>query len=177
MSPTMLDAKEHSRILADFENVCAVAGVQGRFLKESMTKYCGEDEIDWVKRFNHYKADGLPGLVLEGVPNPDMRCQAIASALVRNYLDARVIPLNSLIDGGSDRPSPSILIIPNLYLNAMAAGKSLPAWRTQVMYDLLLERAASGKPSVVYVEDMKSVSSVYGKPFRDFLNTFKIVTQ
>lgn len=174
----LLDAKEHSRILADFERVCTTAGIQGHFLYESMTKHCGPVEVDWVKKFWHYKAQGVPGLVLQGVTRPDTRCQSIAAALVRNYVDARVIPLNSLLDStmnGNHPPSPTVLLVPNLFMSAM--GKNIPAWRVQTMYDLLLERATKSKPTVVYIEDLKGLVGIYGEPFRDFLSRFTLVTE
>lgn len=177
-SGSVLDAKEHSRIIADFEQVCTTAGIQGRFLYESMTKHCGPVEVEWVRKFWAYKAQGVPGLVLEGVSHPDTRCQAIAACLVRNFVDARVIPLNTLIDStqnGGHAPSPTVLLIPNLFMQAM--GKSVPAWRVQVIYDLLLERSTKAKPTVVYVEDLKGLVSIYGEPFRDFLSRFLMVTE
>lgn len=174
----VLDAKEHSRIIADFERVCTTAGVQGHFLYESMLHYCGPVEVDWVKKFWTYKAQGISGLVLHGVPRPDTRCQSMAAALVRNYVDARVIPLNTMIDhtqNGNAPASPTVLLIPNLFMSAM--GKNLPAWRIQAIYDVLLERSTKGKPTVVYVEDLKGLVTVYGEPFRDFLSRFRMVTE
>ena len=174
----VLDAKEHSRIIADFERVCTVAGIQGHFLYESMTKHCGPVEVDWVKRFWTHLRQGVPGLLLQGVARPDTRCQSIAAALVRNYVDARVVPLNTLIEStldGGHPPSPTVLLIPNLFMAAM--GKSVPAWRVQVMYDLLLERSTKSKPTVVYVEDLKGLVGMYGEPFHDFLSRFTLVTE
>jgi len=175
---SVLDAKEHSRIIANFEHVCTMAGIQGHFLYESMTLTCGPVEVDWVKRFWKHKAAGVPGLALVGVSRPDTRCQAIAAALVRNYVDARVIPINTLIDSmmnGGSAPSPTVLLIPNLFM--MAMGKHLPAWRVQAMYDLLLERSTRSKPTVVYVENLTTLKSVYGDPFQDFLTRFVPVTE
>lgn len=176
---SVLDPKEHSRIIANFEQVCTVAGIQGHFLYESMTKYCGPEEIDWVKKFWAYKAQGVSGLVLEGVKHPDARCQAITACLVRNWIDARVIPLNLLIEesqNGNRPPSPTVLVIPNLFIHTMG-GKNVPAWRVQTIYDVLLERATKSKPTVVYVEDLKGLVSVYGEPFYDFLSRFVLVTE
>ena len=173
MTTGLLDAKEHSRIIADFERVCTTAGIQGHFLYESMTKYCGDVEVDWVKRFWHHKKLGVPGLVLLNVKRPDTRCQSMAAALVRNYIDARVIPLNTLLDStmnGNTPPSPSVLLIPNLFMTAM--GKNIPAWRVQAMYDLLLERSIRSKQTVVYIESMEGLVTLYGEPFRDFLSRF-----
>ena len=94
MTPTIgvLDAKEHSRIIADFERVCSIAGIQAHFLYESMTKHCGPTEVDWVKKFWTYKSQGVPGSRLDRGARPDTRCQSMAAALVRNFVDARVIP-------------------------------------------------------------------------------------
>lgn len=172
----MLDAKEHARILEDMDRVCQMAGVQSSYLHQSMTEYCGPSEVDWVRKFHQYRDAGLPGMVLDGVPHPTQRCQAIAAVLLRNYLDARVIPVNTLIEASKDDqiPHPTILIVPNLFV--LATGKQ-PAWRVQVLYDLLLERATKNKPSVVYVEDLKSLAAVYGAPFHDFLTSFKIVKE
>lgn len=178
MTIGVLDAKEHSRIIADFERVCTTAGIQGHFLYESMTKYCSQTEVEWVKKFWTHKAQGTPGLLLQGVKRPDTRCQSIAAALVRNYVDARVIPLNTLLEStmnGNVTPSPTVLLVPNLYMLAMS--KNIPAWRVQAMYDLLLERATKSKPTVVYVEDLKGLVGVYGEPFRDFLSRFTVVSE
>lgn len=172
----MLDAKEHSRIIADFEGVCSKAGIQGHFLYESMKKFCGDKEVDWVTHFWKHKAAGLPGIVLNGVQNPSTRCQAIAAALVRNYIDARVVLTNTLVDAlvEGSIPSPTVLLIPNLYVAAMC--KTIPPFKVQALYDVLLDRSIKGKPSVVYVEDLKGLVGVFGTPFRDFLNGFRVIT-
>lgn len=178
MTTGLLDAKEHSRIIADFERVCSTAGIQGHFLYESMTTYCGEVEVDWVKKFWKYKAAGVPGLALVGVVRPDTRCQSIAAALIRNYVDARVIPLHTLIEltmNGNHPPSPTVLLIPNVYM--AATNHKMIAWRVQAIYDVLLERSTKNKPTVVYVESMKGLAQAYGEPFRDFLSRFTFVTE
>ena len=168
----ILDAKEHSRLIANSEQVCIQAGIQSHFLYESMVNHCGADEIEWVVKYWDHKTAGHLGLLLHHVARPDTRCQAIAAALVRNFVDARVIPVNTLIDAMMNEgvPSPSVLLIPNLYMTMMS--KHAPAWRTAALYDLLLERSIRGKPSVVYVEDMKGLAKMYGPPFRDFLDRF-----
>ena len=45
------------------------------------------------------------------------------------------------------------------------------------IYDLLLERSAKSKPTVVYVENLKGLVSIYGEPFRDFLSRFTPVLE
>ena len=171
----MLTPTTHPRILADFDRITQVAGVQGMFLHKSMKDYCGDGEVDWVKKFRQYREDGIPGLLLHGVEAPDSKCQAITAALLRNYIDARVVPVNRLLDEKVAPPSPTVLVIPNLYVSALSSGKSLPSWRIQALYDLLLERSIQNKPTVAYVEDLKGVEALYGKPFGDFLGRFTVI--
>jgi hypothetical protein len=159
------------------EDICIKAGIQSRFLRGTMTDHCSAGELDWVKKFRIYRAEGVPGLLLNGVGHPDSRCQAIAGALVRNYIDARVIPVNTLLDLAAEgmTPSPTVLLIPNLYMSSVS--KTMPAWKVQQLYDILLQRSTHGKPTVVYVEDLKSLAGQYGVPFHDFLEGFKAVQE
>lgn len=175
---SVLSKVEHARIIADKERVCATAGLQPKFLDQSMTEFCGMDEVGWVRRFWENNEAGLGGLVLAGVERPDTRCQAICAALVRNFIDARVMPLNTVLelhDSGGDVTAPRVILIPNLYVTAM--GKSMPAWKVQILYDLLLARSVQNRPSVLYVESMSGMIGAYGQPFADFLGGYKIVSK
>ena len=173
----ILNEVEHARIIADMDRIALLGGIQPKFLYESMKPYCGLLEVEWVQKFQTYRVKGLHGLILEGVDNPDVKCQAIAGALIRNYIDARVIPLNALFDmkeeGGV--PSPTVLLIPNLFV--CSYGKTVTAWKMQIIYDLLLSRAIKNKPSVLWIESMAKLQEQWGKPFHDFLSNFKIVTK
>ena len=173
----VIDTDFHSRLIADKDHLCEVAGLQPKYLMESMTKYCKETEVDWVRKFPQYRAEGLPGLILTKVENPDTRCQAICGALIRNYVDARVIPVNTMMDmhdaGHGDAITPTVVLIPNMFVTV--SGKSVPAWKVQILYDMLLARSVQSKPTVAYVEDMTTLMAQFGKPFADFLSGFRMV--
>lgn len=174
----VLDPKGfHARLMEDVANVSSIAGVQPRFLSESMTKHCSATEVDWVSQFYAYQKQGVPGLVLEGVANPDSRCQAIAAALLRNYIDARVIPLGTLLDQQKEGLSvnPTVLLIPNMFVSM--SDKGIPAWRMQGLYDLLLHRAVNSKPSVLYVQDYEKLKTTFGVPLANFLSGFQWVRE
>lgn len=175
MLSSVLHPERHKRLLADVEHILATAGVQRRFLEQSMTAFCGPEEIEWVKGFHTLRDEGVPGLLLNGVPKPDTRCQAIAAALLRNFIDARFMSLNHVLElkESGELPSPTVMLIPNLYLSSV--GKALPAWKIQILYDVLLQRSAQNKPSVVYVENLNDMAKAYGEPFADFLSGFKAV--
>jgi len=174
---SILDPEKHKSLIADIEGISSVAGVQVRFLDYSMSKFCGSKEIDWVVKFREYRKSGVPGLVLEGVSNPDSRCQAIAAALLRNYIDARVIPIGTLIEQikAGKVPMPSVLLIPNFFVEV--EGKGIPSWRMQEIYDLLLQRVVHNKPTVLYVQNSANLEKTFGKALTDLLSSFHCVKQ
>lgn len=169
---SILDPTVHARIIANAPAYCELAGVQRRFLDKSMKGFCEDAEVDWVRNFKEHEKNGVPGLMLHGVSTPDTRCQAIAAALMRNFTDARVIPLNTVLElhEEGDMPVPHVLLIPNLYIPLV--GKNLPAWKVQIAYDLLLNRAVQNKPTVVYVEHLMTLKKHYGSAMADFLAGF-----
>jgi hypothetical protein len=175
MVSTVLDSQEHARLMSDIDHIAQVAGVQVKYIHQSMKDVCGETEINWVKSYHKNRVRGIPGLVLEGVANPDSVCQSITGALLRNFIDARVIPLNQLLalQAANDLPEPSVLLIPNLFVKMAEGAKSgIPAWKMQAVYDVLLGRATRNMPTVVYIQDREEMQKAYGVPFANFLDQF-----
>lgn len=164
----VLDPKTHARILADKENLARVANIPVSMLFESAKKYCDPAEIDWLTRFPVNRRMNR-GLVLTGnhTPPPEIKMMAMTAALVRNYVDARVITaqalLQSIEDGKGEVPDPTVMFVPNLFVRH--GGKGLPAWKVQILYDLLLSRFTAGKVSVLYVESMDAMGAEYGHTF------------
>lgn len=179
---TILDPVRHDRLIANLDNYCETANVQRRFVEHSMKDFvpADADEVEWVTHFNHYRTEGTAGLLFVGQfdnPTVDVRMMAIAGALLRNYLDARIVPLNTLLeiaDSGGEVDA-TILLIPNLFIVG-AAGKTLPAWKMQGLYDILMKRMTTGKPTVAYVENMADLTVQYGVAMATHLKThFKII--
>jgi hypothetical protein len=144
-----------------------------------MKTHCLAEEVDWVKHNQKYMMQGVPGLLLCGVPQPETHVQAIAAAFLRNYKDARVMSLHqvlSLLDKGN-MPMPTVLLIPNLYLSmpTTSTNKSLPAWKVLSLHDYLLQRDVKGKATVAYVDSLEGVKAEYGDHFHSFLEKYKIV--
>jgi len=82
----VIDETYHQRLLKDKERVCEVAGLQPKYLMESMTTYCGSVEVEWVTQFRQHRASGTPGLILTAMENPDSRCGAICGALITDWI-------------------------------------------------------------------------------------------
>src|SRR5512135_3511542 len=146
---SILNKVDHAQLLKDIEHVCEVANIPQAYLHHSMTEVCNEAEIEWVRNFPAYRAGGLGGLCLTGT-NSEPRCMAIVAALLRNFIDARIVTLNTLIEASKTAsvPDPTVLVIPNLFVST--AGKSMTSWQIQAIYDILLHRFITNKPTVVY---------------------------
>ena len=97
---------------------------------------------------------------------------ALAGALVRNFVRARVITVNSVIDQSQHgrAPEATCLLIPNFFLGK-ADGGGLPAWQVAILYDVLLARSAQGLQTVVYVSSLDLMKKEYGFNFTRLIQT------
>lgn len=165
---SILDPVHHQRLIADMEHVCRTANVLPMYVHQSMKGFCQPAEIEWVKHFRDHLQNGT-GLVLTGAESPETRMMSIAGALIRNFVDARVISLTNMLEmrDNNSLPDCRVMLVPNLFLRS--AGKALPAWKVQIVYDILLARMTFSKPTVIYVEDMNALAAEYGRVFADHL--------
>lgn len=166
----VLDAVKHQRLIANLPHIAETANVPQHMIRQTSKPYLTASETEWLVHFRAYQAKGQ-GLVMTGMQSiaPDMKMMAMAAALIRNFIDARVMPLGQVINLVEDgeMPSPSVLLIPNLYVQTV--GKALSDWKVQHVYDLLLQRIVAQKPTVVYVENFDLLSNVYGPLFAQHL--------
>ena len=171
---SILDPVEHSRLLADLDGVCATANVQQIYVHQSMAEFCNQTEIKWVADFRENRAKGIGGLLLTGTLGE--RYQAIAGALLRNFIDARVVSVNQLVAASNNQgknsveiPDPTVLVIPNLFVSSH--GKAMTSWQIQALYDILLGRLTSNRPTVAYIESVVGLSEAFGVVFAEHLTT------
>lgn len=172
----ILDKKVHARLIQDMDHVCFTAGVPRRYVENSMVGVAQERDIDWFKNFRAYKQE-FSGLVLVGGTDIESRMQALCGALLRNFIDARIMSLRTIVpikDGeGTQALEPSVLLVPNLHTKTHG-GKPLTAWQVQTLYDTLLTRMSAGKQTVMFVEDMEQLGQDYGVLFKEhLLNHYK----
>lgn len=151
------------------EHVCQTANVPRMYVETSMKDVCGPTEQKWFTDYPQHVTNGVAGLLYVEAPNAETRMMALTGAFLRQFIDAQLHSLNSIIDReqGTHPPDPTVLLIPNLYVRAY--GKALPAWKIQSVYDLLLSRFTSGKLTVCYVESLAGLADSYGKVFADHL--------
>lgn len=163
VAPDVLDPVYHQRLIADMAHVCATANVSEAVVRQSAKPYLNKVELEWVTSFPEYRSKGI-GLVITGLHSiaPETKIMAICGALLRNFIDARVMSLNSVIksaEAGSP-PDPTVLLIPNLYAATKTA--ALPSWKMQILYDVLLRRRAMSRPTVAYIENLEEFGTEHG---------------
>ena len=166
----------HDRIVADIENVALDALIQPEYIwtKLDPSQY-GSDVVSYVRRFKFHRQEGTHGLVLgKTCENPEDTMAAIAGALVRNFIRARVCTLNQVVESSANGSlqDVSCLLIPNFYTGSIKAGKDAQAaWRVAALHDVLVARHAAGLQTVVYVSDMNELTQEYGMAVRRHLIT------
>lgn len=172
---SLLDPVRHERLIRDINHIREVANIPLEYLETSMHPLCGVEEVEWVKAFHKNRATQA-GLLLVGLSEGERHALSICGALVRNFVDARVVPLNTLLNAAeSDSlPEPTVMVVPNFYQNLF--GKALPAWKVSTLYDVLLSRFTAGKPTVLVIDSFESMSGNYGQSLVDHLKShYKVV--
>ena len=169
---SVLNPARHANLMQRLDEMCKTANIQQLYIHRSIKDFCGEAELHWVQNYEFHEQEGHGGLILVGGAKPEERCQAITACLVRNYLDARVTSLGSVLDTKeplSELADPRIMVIPNLFVQTH--GKPLMGHQIQRLYDLFLMRLTSNKPVVAYVESMAKLEDTYGPLFADHLRS------
>lgn len=159
---SVLDPLKHQRLIAELDRISQMSGVPKQFIKSSMKDWCDEQELQYVRNFRQLR-EQFHGMAIVGKSSVDERCMAMAGAFIRNFIDARVMSLVSVLDAveNHDLPAPTVLLIPNFQVNA--SGKTLPAWKLSQLHDVLVGRALAGQHTVVGVESIQAMKSAYGQ--------------
>lgn len=176
----VLDPEIHGRLVKEIESVARRANIPVQMVWTSMTKFCTDEEIDYVRELRKKNAVGILGLVYvgygteDGVPVID-RMSAAAAACVRNYINAQVMMVNEIIQHtqAGTMPNPTVLLVPNFYVGE---DDKIPKWRSGALLDMLYSRRQEGLQTFLYVRDMNDLASDYGSSFVEHLKVFEKVS-
>lgn len=176
----VLKEEVHGRLVADIANIASDAAIHPEWIWTPLKDSCGEDEIEWVRKFKALRSEGMAGLVLTGKNiNPERRCMGITGALVRNFIRARLMTLNQCLESmkAGASPSYSCLIVPNFFIEKSMGGSAVASWQTALLHDMLLYRHTHAMPSVLYVSDMKALGQDYGEIVAKHLQTHYTIAE
>jgi hypothetical protein len=113
----MLDPNVHHRLVADIERYARAARITPEWIWRPITDVCSAEETAWARQFRFHQGEGRSGLIYVGrdpCPQIEDRLAAIAGALIRNFIDARVLTLLHLLDAIHDGEIPEFacLLVP-----------------------------------------------------------------
>lgn len=162
---SILNEEIHARLLDQIEQVATTARVPRYMIHESASKYLTGPELEWLKNIRKARLHGQVGLALvgqQGTVAVETKMMAMAAALVRNFIDARVIPLAELLpESTSTMEHPTVLFIPNFYV--VSHGKPLASWQLQQLHSLMLKRFVEQRVTVLYIQSMDKLEAHYGE--------------
>lgn len=164
----VLNPTIHARLVADIETYAQDARIQPAAIWTPLSAVCGKSEIDYVRRFKFHKSEDVFGLAYIGnalEADIDGRMHAIAGALVRNFVRARVMVMSQLFDALDDEgiPEMSALLLPNFHSRASVTKSP---WKLANILDVLMFRRALGVQTIIYAPDLDQVGLDYGSGVR-----------
>lgn len=162
----VLQAAHHERLVADLPNIAQAAAIQPHWIWTPLADTVGESEVEWVKGFRAHSQTKMSGLCLTGNASAAVAAThmaAIAGALIRNYINARVMTTAALFDKSEQDgvPDPTCLLVPNFFVGK-SIGQPLAPWRIDMLQNVLFERHMAGRQTVVYVSKLDDCSAEYG---------------
>jgi hypothetical protein len=167
--PSALKQGIHDKLIADLDKFAEEAGVMPKWIEQPLAGGPAECDLQWLKRYKFHTGEGKSGYLITG-NHLDVtdRFAAIAGALVRNWINARVMPLNSVLEllEDGDEPVASCLLIPNFFMGVSLEGQAAP-WKIVRMLDLLISRRLEGKQTVLYVQHEGQMAAKYGVAFKE----------
>lgn len=173
--------EKHDRLLADLDRIVERAGLgvpNKHLVWESTKEHLTKLEVRYLTHVRELAQHNIFGAVLHGTPrhgNPHARMQRMVGCLLRNYLDARIMPLDTVMAYLSDgQPlKATVLFIPDFFIAKHA--ENTPPWKLTLLTGLLFNRAQEGVQTVVYVDDMSKMRAIYGTALHATIRDFQAV--
>ena len=163
----VLRPEVHHRLVQDLPRIALTANIPPTYIYTSMVGTCGPQEVDWVRTLKNHHEHNIAGMAFVGmIPNVEDRMMHIAGACIRNYLDARVMTVQEVIEKqkAGAMPEPRVLLIPNFFLKKDSGG-DIPSWQVSSLLGLLYSRFAKQLHTVLYVQNLHSLAEAYGVSF------------
>lgn len=165
----VLKKEVHHRLVASLDVIARQAMIQPRWIYTPLAETCGASEVDYVRRFKFHQHEGIAGLAIVGeqpASSVENRMSAMAGALLRNFIDARVMTLGSFVEAAEDDDVPlsSCVLIPNFCVGVSpkAKGGSKGAWQIASLLDALILRQTQGLQTVIYANSLEAIGTEYG---------------
>jgi hypothetical protein len=155
---SILDPVAHDWLIRNLDTVAQQAGVEKALFHHSAKTVLDKDELAWLLSGHKTKpfiALGPPAKSAAG------RCAALTAALIRNFVDAKMVYLHRLLK--DEPPECTVMVIPDFYV-PVGGQSPIKPWEPPILQSRLMERRTQGLPTVVYVEGTtKQMEQHYGQ--------------
>ena len=174
----ILNKEYHGPLIRQVNTVVRTANIPSAMVYRSMKEFCSDEEIEYFRHYKLHPHHGIYGLAYVGVKGKkcpvSTRMMAMTAAFVRNYLDARMMPVGTVIDTVKHDGSPecTVLLIPDFHLTRATGGSSLPDWQVGHLVEMLLDRQGANQQTVVSVESMENLERDYGSVIKDHIQHY-----
>lgn len=170
----LLDKTYHDRLLADLERITLKAGVPPDYVWSRLSDYCPAEDGQWLRAVKRGSTQGLAFVGGKGKkfnPPVEDKMMAMTGACLRNYIDARMMPVQEVIHALKDdsMPHPTVLLIPNFCLDK-GDGGNIAQWEISSLLGMLYTRMARNLKTVIYVGSMTALEANYGEAFKAHIN-------
>lgn len=170
----LIDEEYHDQLLADIDSVARQAGIPIDYVWQPLSKYLSEKEQGYVAKIRDPENDRL-GLVYVGKfeePTINERMMATAGACLRNYINAKVMTLQDVLQSlkTDTMPSPTVLLIPNFCMGKKSGGH-LADWEKSNLLGLLYRRQQRSQQTFIYVSSMADMEADLGQPFVEHIRS------
>jgi len=160
----------HDRLLQDIDYISTQTRVPVTMIKHSAADYISENQSAYIRGFRKLRVvekGGSADMTGKQQHPPEQAMMAMAAVLIRNFIDARVYPLQTVLDEKVDTLSPTVLFVPN-FQNSFI-GKPLASHQIQRLYSILMDRLVHEKVTVLYVESVEQMVLQYGTAVGEFI--------
>lgn len=169
----LIDEAAHELLLADLGHWSRQAGIPESFVFSSIHKYCDKAaELEYVESLLDPNIDVI-GMMYTGKiggASINDRMMAIAGVCLRNYINAKVMTVQDVIQSLKDNtmPSPTVLLIPNFFMSSKKG--HIAEWQVSGLLGMLYKRQQEGKQTVLYLSNKKELEAEYGESFTAHMN-------
>ncbi|WP_113155948.1 hypothetical protein [Nitratireductor sp. OM-1] len=166
----VLKKEHHERLVADLESFARDAGIQPHWIWSQLPEDMTGSQLAYLRQFRKHASEGTSGLIILGKNDKgfvEAHMSAMAGALVRNFIRARVMTLGTVIDllAKQEMPDLTCLLIPNFFLTASETGTIAP-WQVNSLFDYLTYRQVAGLQTILYATDLGLLGKEYGLAFK-----------
>jgi hypothetical protein len=169
----ILIPEHHQRLVQNLASVAQTAHIPPQYIyRYSMADHCTQAELDWVRTLHSHEDEDCAGLIYEGKqPKLDQRMMTMAGAFIRNYIDARVYPVQDIVQmlKRGKKPEGTIILVPNFFLTKENGGH-VATWEVSALLGWLYDRYGSSQQTVLYVQSLTAVEQEYGTSFKDHID-------